>query len=206
MVAAQATRDVHGASEVSSFRESSRAVNYSNAGGEDEATRDATFREVYESNYAFLTSIAVNKFYVPEDEAEMLATEVFLTYLRKRDQIVDLRSWLIGAICHVSRHYWRANRRAVDADSEIDVNYVDPASQRIGDVLTDQIAARQVLDSLAPRYSEILRLRFFSGLTVPEIAAHLGVKPKYAQKLISKCLKRAEKLLTQGVVTQPFRP
>jgi hypothetical protein len=30
-------------------------------------------------------------------------------------------------------------------------------------------------------------------MTVPEIAAHLGVKPKYAQKLVSKCLKRAEK-------------
>jgi hypothetical protein len=34
-------------------------------------------------------------------------------------------------------------------------------------------------------------------MTVPEIAAHLGVKPKYAQKLVSKCLKRAEKFLTE---------
>ena len=158
------------------------------------AAAEEHFRAVYEENFAFLSSIAVNKFRVPDTEAETLAHEVFLTYLRKQDAIADLRSWLIGAICHASRHYWRANRRIVDADPEIDAEYPDPASRQIVDVLTDQIAARRVLEGLAPRYQEILRLRYFAGMTVPEIAAHLGVKPKYAQKLVSKCLKRAEKV------------
>lgn len=158
------------------------------------AAAEEQFRAVYEANFSFLASIAVNKFRVPDTEAETLAHEVFLTYLRKSDTIADLRSWLIGAICHASRHYWRANRRLVDADPEVDVEYADPASRRIVEVLTNQIAARKVLDSLTPRYQEILRLRYFAGMTVPEIAAHLGVKPKYAQKLVSKCLKRAEKV------------
>jgi len=39
-------------------------------------------------------------------------------------------------------------------------------------------------------------------MTVPEIAAHLGVKPKYAQKLVSKCLKRAEKAFHQKGVAR----
>ena len=158
------------------------------------AAAEENFRAVYEENFAFLSSIAVNKFRVPDTEAETLAHEVFLTYLRKSETICDLRSWLVGAICHASRHYWRSNRRIVDADPEIDVEYPDPASRQILDVLTDQIAARKVLDGLAPRYQEILRLRYFAGMTVPEIAAHLGVRPKYAQKLVSKCLKRAEKV------------
>ena len=157
------------------------------------AAAEENFRAVYEENFAFLSSIATNKFRVPDTEAEALAHEVFLTYLRKSDTITDLRSWLIGGICHASRHYWRANRRIADADPEIDVEYPDPASRQIVEVLTNQIAARNILDRLSPRYQEILRLRYFAGMTVPEIAAHLGVKPKYAQKLVSKCLKRAEK-------------
>jgi RNA polymerase sigma factor (sigma-70 family) len=161
------------------------------------AAAEERFRAVYEENFAFLASIAANKFRVPDTEAETLAHEVFLTYLRKSDTISDLRSWLIGAICHASRHYWRANRRIVDADPEIDAEYPDPASRQILDVLTNQIAARRVLECLTPRYQEILRLRYFAGLTVPEIAAHLGVKPKYAQKLVSKCLKRAEKVFSE---------
>jgi len=163
-------------------------------GSDRTAAAEEHFRAVYEENFAFLSSIAVNKFRVPDTEAETLAHEVFLTYLRRSETITDLRSWLIGAICHASRHYWRANRRIVDADPEIDLELMDPASRQIVDVLTDQIAARKVLDGLSPRYQEILRLRYFAGMTVPEIAAHLGVKPKYAQKLVSKCLKRAEKV------------
>jgi len=74
------------------------------------AAAEENFRAVYEENFAFLSSIAANKFRVPDTEAETLAHEVFLTYLRKSETIADLRSWLIGAICHASRHYWRANR------------------------------------------------------------------------------------------------
>src|SRR6266576_313578 len=157
------------------------------------AAAEERFRVVYEENFAFLSSIAANKFRVPDTEAETLAHEVFLTYLRKSETICDLRSWLIGAICHASRHYWRANRRIMDAEPEIDEQYPDPASRQIVDVMTNRIAARTVLENLTPRYQEILRLRYYAGMTVPEIAAHLGVKPKYAQKLVSKCLKRAEK-------------
>ena len=37
-------------------------------------------------------------------------------------------------------------------------------------------------------------MRYFDGCTIAEIAANLGVKTKYAQKLITKCLRRAERL------------
>src|SRR6476660_6746977 len=97
------------------------------------------FTAIYQQHFPLLASIAVHKFRVPDSEAETLAHEVFLTYLRKSDTILDLRGWLIGAICHASRHYWRANRRIVDADPEIDAEYPDPASRQILDVLTNQI-------------------------------------------------------------------
>jgi RNA polymerase sigma factor (sigma-70 family) len=156
------------------------------------------FNEIYEKHFSFLVMIAVHKFRVPETEAETLAHEVFLTYLRKESQIHDLRAWLVGAICHASRHYWRLNRRPTATEEEIAVDRPDPASTHILDSLPDQLAARQALECLSPRCQEILRLRYFDGCTVPEIAEHLGVKKKYAAKLVAKCLLRAERTFTEG--------
>jgi RNA polymerase sigma factor (sigma-70 family) len=159
---------------------------------------DEQFNEIYETHFSFLVSVAVRKFRVPESEAETLAHEVFLTYLRKASSIYDLRAWLVGAICHASRHYWRMNPRPLHAEEDVEVDLMDPASTHILDSLPDQLAARQALESLSPRYREVLRLRYFEGCTVPEIAERLGIKKKYAAKLVAKCLTRAERTFTQG--------
>jgi RNA polymerase sigma-70 factor (ECF subfamily) len=152
------------------------------------------FEEMYEQYFDLLMQIAEYKFGVPDTEAETLVHDVLFGYIRKCELVLDLRSWLIGAICHASRHYWRLNRRNVAFDDEIKVDRADPASLRIMESLTAQIAAREALDCLAPRYREILKLRYFEGCTVPEIAERLGIKAKYAQKLITRGLRRAERL------------
>lgn len=157
------------------------------------ALDDSRFEAIYEEHFAFLVGVARRKFRVPETEAETLAHEVFLTYLRKADSIRDLRAWMVGAICHASRYYWRSNGRAVPlTEIEVDAEPVDPASTRILDSLTDQLAAREALACLAPRWQEVLRLRYFEGCSVSEVAERLGLKARYTQKLIAKCLRRAE--------------
>lgn len=157
------------------------------------ALDDSRFEAVYEEHFDFLVAVARRKFRVPETEAETLAHEVFLTYLRKADTIRDLRAWMVGAICHASRYYWRSNGRAMPmAEMAMDVEPADPASIRILDSLPDQLAAREALACLAPRWQEVLRLRYFEGCSVSEVAERLGLKARYTQKLIAKCLRRAE--------------
>ena len=155
------------------------------------------FEAVYLQYFDLLAQIAVFKFQVPDSEAEALVHDVLISYLRKSHDIIDLRAWLIGAICYASRHYWRLNGRTVAGDVEIGLDRVDPASLRILDSLPDQLAAREALDCLAPRCREVLHMRYFEGCTVAEVASRLGVKTKYAQKLITKCLRRAERLYSQ---------
>ena len=155
---------------------------------------DRLFEEIYEQYFDLLMQIAEYKFRVPYTEAEALIHDVLIGYLRKSDLVLDVRSWLIGAICHASRHYWRQNDRTVSADAEIELNRVDPASLRILDSLTAQIAAREALECLSERYQKILRMRYFEGCTVAEIAERIGSKPKGTQKLITKALRRAERL------------
>lgn len=158
---------------------------------------DRNFEAIYQHYVGLLVQIAVYKFKVPESEAEALVHDVLISYLRKTGDIADLRSWLIGAICNASRHYWRLNGRTVITEGEIELDRVDPASVRILESLPDQLAAREALECLTPRYREILHMRYFEGCSVAEVASRLGVKTKYAQKLISKCLRRAEKLYSQ---------
>ena len=159
---------------------------------------DQHFEAVYTQYFDLLAQIAVFKFQVPDADAEALVHDVLISYLRKAHDIIDLRPWLIGAICYASRHYWRLNGRTSGVEAgELEADRVDPASLRILDSLPDQIAAREALDCLAPRCREILHLRYFEGCTVAEVATRLGVKTKYAQKLITKCLRRAERLYGQ---------
>ena len=155
---------------------------------------DEQFEAVYETYFDLLVQIAVYKFQVPDTEAETLVHDVLISYLRKGDDVIDLRPWLIGAICYASRHYWRLNSRTVPADPTMTLDRADPKSLRILDSLPNQLAARQALECLSPRCQDVLRMRYFEGCTVAEIAAKYGIKTKSAQKLLTKCLRRAERL------------
>jgi RNA polymerase sigma factor (sigma-70 family) len=155
---------------------------------------DRFFEEVYAEHFDFLVAVAVRKFRVPECEAEALAHEVFLTYLRRSGEVLNVHSWMLGAICHASRYYWRQNGRLIEPlDDEKAFERPDPATTRILDSLPDQLAAREALEGLKPRDQEILRMRYFEGCSIVEIGSRLGVKAKYAQKLLTKVLRRAER-------------
>jgi RNA polymerase sigma factor (sigma-70 family) len=155
---------------------------------------DSAFEAIYVEHFEFLVAIAVRKFHVPESEAETLAHEVFLSYLKRSEEVRDVHNWLVGGICHASRYFWRQAGRGGEP-VEIDPTFerIDPASSDIHDALPDRLAARAALRTLPPRYQEVLRLRFYDGCSINEIADRLGVKPKYAQKLVTKSLRRAEK-------------
>ena len=153
---------------------------------------DDEFVQVYEENFGLLVSLAVRKFQVPFGDAEGLAHEVFLSYLKRRKEIRELHKWLIGAICNASRHYWRKHDRSIDQlDDEATSIQVDPVSAHVVEWLTARIAAGEALAVLSPRHQRILRLRYYEGYSIPEIAEELGVTKKYAQKLVGKILRRA---------------
>lgn len=162
------------------------------------------FAQLYEANCGVLIALAVRKFRVPLVDAEALAHEVFLSYIKRSDEIRDVHRWLIGAICNASRYYWRQNGRNIEQlEADIEAAQPDPASADILNSLPAKIATAEVLAQLPPRYQEILRLRYFEGYSIKEIADHLGVTSKYTQKLVAKCLRRAEEVFNRS---QPRKP
>lgn len=153
------------------------------------------FTKLYKENMDVLVAVAVRKFQVPHVDAEGLAHDVLLSYLKRKDDIRELHKWLIGAICNASRYYWRQHGRNIEQlDPEREAIRPDPASTNILETLPARIAAGEALAGLSPRYQHILRLRYYEGYSISEIAEHLGVTAKYTQKLVAKCLRRAEEV------------
>lgn len=153
------------------------------------------FARIYEENCGVLVSVAVRKFQVPAGDAEGLAHDVLLSYLRRADEIRDLHHWLIGAICNASRYYWRQRGRNIEQlDTDVAAERADPRSRNVLTDLPNSIALEEVLEKMPPRWARILRLRYFEGYSIKELADLEGVTSKYMQKLVAKCVQRAQEI------------
>jgi RNA polymerase sigma factor (sigma-70 family) len=148
------------------------------------------YAALYEQYYTLMVSIAIRKFHICESEAEALAHEVFLDFLTKGAGIEDQRGWLVGAMCNASRYYLRRRARA-EPLPETYAQAPDPSLARVLEMWPDQLAAREAIGKTTARCQLVLRLRYFEGYSVPELATELRITKKYASKLVSECLRQA---------------
>jgi DNA-directed RNA polymerase specialized sigma24 family protein len=70
-----------------------------------ELTSSLDFGAVYEAHYELLVAIAMDRFDVPEVDAETLAQEVLLSFLRSGSEVTERELWLVAGICSASRFY-----------------------------------------------------------------------------------------------------
>ena len=161
-------------------------------------SRTSDIGAVYEANRRLLVGTAVKRFGIGETDAETLVHDVFIAYMIKADEVLDARSWLVGAVCNASKHFLRTQSRAVGLPDDF-VEEPDPSSLGLLDRLPNELAARECFDCITPRCQLALRLRYIEGYSIPEIAAELGTSAKYAQKLVSRCLQQAhQRYRTKG--------
>jgi RNA polymerase sigma factor (sigma-70 family) len=152
---------------------------------------------IYDAHYRLLVGTAVEHYHISETEAQTLAHDVFLAFITKANEIMDARAWLVSAICNASKYYVRVRARYVPLSVEIGER-PDPRLSRVQDFLPEQLTARQIMACLIPRCQFALHLRYMEGYTFPEIAVELRTTPKYAQKLVGKCLRRAHACYQNG--------
>ena len=144
--------------------------------------------ELYRTLKPILLRVAIGKFGIPADLAEELVQDVFVSYIRRRPDLLNTQHWFIGAVSNACRHYWRQNVRYVPlSDADLANSVIAP------DV--DRVTAHDSLKGLQERDARILWLRFAEGLTVGEIADALGVSRSRTEKLLRRALQRlAEQL------------
>jgi RNA polymerase sigma-70 factor, ECF subfamily len=107
--------------------------------------------------------------------AEDLTAETFLaavTAVRQEPQPRLDVGWLIGVARHKLVDHWRRQareERSLSLAGDAPAAAADP-----WDAQLDAIRAREVLDRLGTHHRAALTLRYLDGLTVAQVAAHLG--------------------------------
>lgn len=159
--------------------------------------RTVDIAAVYEEHVRLLVGTAVSRYHIAEPDAQALVHDVFLSYLLKAHEVLDARAWLLSAICNASKYFLRTQARHVALPPEI-VEEPDPRLKRILDTLPDELAAREAFACVTTRCQVALSLRYLEGYSVPEVATSLQTTPKYAAKLIARCLRQAHDRYTKG--------
>lgn len=116
--------------------------------------------------------------------AEDLTQEVFLAGARRAaaGQPVDV-AWLIAVARNKAVDHWRQQGRR-----ERRLHLVETTSSSVEPALgaIEASVAEEVLDELGPTYRAALVLRHVDGLSVPEVADHLGRTVAATEQVLSR--------------------
>ena len=148
--------------------------------------------DTYKKHAPLLRDIAEKKFNIPPSDAEGLVNEVFTAYLLRRNVVRDTKKWLIGAICHASRAYWRAAAKTTSLPDDV-AEYVDPNSGGLERRIVDRVTMGAALRKVGPKCRETLRLFYAEGYSAAEIAAILNTTTGYVTQLLHTCRKKVRK-------------
>ena len=149
----------------------------------------ACVEDAYKKHSELLRGIAETKFNIPPADAEGVVNEVFTAYLLRRDSVRNARQWLIGAVCHASRAYWRDAARTSPLPVDV-AEYIDPSSPGLEGRIVDRVTMARALTEVGPKCREVLRMYYAEGYSAAEMAARLGTSSGYVMQLLHTCRKR----------------
>jgi len=125
------------------------------------------------------------------NEADEILQETWLTAVRQirsfRPQQGSFLAWLRGIAANVRRNHLRAAQRLAGRETSAAV-HVDHAVET-DPIANDQDRNEQIavtLDGLLERQENVLRAKYFDGLSVAEIAAAWKESPKAIESLLSR--------------------
>ncbi|HEU4886732.1 MAG TPA: sigma factor-like helix-turn-helix DNA-binding protein [Thermoanaerobaculia bacterium] len=138
---------------------------------------EAEHEELYHTLGGFLQGLLVRQFDVPQEDAELLVYEAFVSYFTRNLPFRNARTWLIGAACS-NANTWRA-RRGLPPENGTEI------AQNAGKRLPHREAVAMLPEE---RARKALRLRFEEKKDYPEIAAELGVSTFAAKRIVAKAV------------------
>lgn len=167
--------------------------------GDDDAppsrtTRRRAVEEAYREHAVLLRDIAEKKFNIPTPDADNIVHDVFSSFLVHRENVRNERQWLVGAVCHASRAYWRMAARTSQFPEDATEEFVDPASPGLERQIVDRVTLARALSRIGPKCRETLRLYYAEGYSAAEIASRLGTTTGYVMQLLHVCRKRLRKM------------
>ena len=132
------------------------------------------------------------------DDANEATAEVFVVLWRKIDDAPpesEALPWLYAVARNEVSRFWRTNRRrgALVDKMQQQPQITDTSIESVVIQHTDHAEILRALASLRPADQEVLRLRAYEHLTLPEVAVVLGCSVEAAKKRASRAMRRLRK-------------
>lgn len=127
--------------------------------------------------------------------AEDLTADTFLAavgQIRRGAVETVTVAWLIGIARHKLIDEWRrsARRPAHQQLDEDEVAHQAVDGDDAWDAVIDQQLVADVMAELGPHHRSVLTLRYFDGLPVPDVAAHIGRTVEATETLLVRARRR----------------
>ncbi|HYI09967.1 MAG TPA: sigma-70 family RNA polymerase sigma factor [Thermoanaerobaculia bacterium] len=148
--------------------------------------------DAYRAHATMLRDIARSKFNVPPHDVIGVVNEVFTAFILRQNHVRNPRKWLIGAVCHASRAYWRSHTRESPLPTDVG-DYVDPTTVDTEGIIVDRVTMASALRQVGPKCREVLRMYYAEGYSTAEIAARLNTTSGYVTQLLHTCRNRVRK-------------
>lgn len=165
---------------------------------------DAEFEGVYRRHMNFVWRV-LRRYGVPPESVEDAIQEVFLTVHRRWedwDRSTPVRSWLFGIARRVaSGHRRRARRHQRKLDELPARSTVELQTQLEDRQILVQLT--EVLATMDPRFALPFVLSTIEGMSVPEIAAELGLNLNTAYSRVRKARRLVNRALATDAGAQP---
>jgi RNA polymerase sigma factor (TIGR02999 family) len=117
-----------------------------------------------------------------------LVNEAYLRIVAHRDQAWDSRAHFFGAVAQLMRRILIEHARNVQAlkrggrDCTISLHDIDVSGSEPSIDFLALDEALTGLERVSPRQARIVEMRYFAGMSVPEVAEALGIDPRTADR------------------------
>ncbi|MCU1347253.1 MAG: rpoE [Acidobacteria bacterium] len=143
----------------------------------------------YRAHAQLLWYVGLEQFHVPREEVGALVNDVFVSYLRHHARVRAERAWLVGAMRNACAEYWRVHGRTGEPLGETR-EAVDEKSE----AWDERLDISRILAELAPKCRTALRLRYYDGLKLEELAGRLAITVNNAKQVLHRCTAAARAL------------
>lgn len=163
--------------------------------------RKAAFRRMHEQHFDAIARYCLRR--LSTADAHDATSEVFLVAWRKFSSISDADEtllWLYGIARNVVRNLQRSGRRSARLRARVGSEPSYPAPALDVQIIRHEEDAMilAALARLRPDDQEVIRLRAYEELTIPQISLMLGCSVGAASKRVARALERLRKAANLG--------
>lgn len=156
-----------------------------------ELQKEDIYRDYHSKVFGYLVS-RVNDHHVAED----LTSDIFVKIYEKFDSFdqrkASLSTWIYTIARNTLIDHYRTQRVFEEVPETLSDGYSVEDEICSGEMLEELVKALEALDK---RERDIIILRFYSGKTLKEIAAKMGISYAYIKVLQNKALEKMRKYL-----------